>query len=455
MKNNGQQTELLHLNNQHGIPDKDEVIVEQVRKINPDLIAFTSTSFEYQRSNAIAGLLKRELVNPPPIIIGGVHASIRPSDYYQSNFDAFCIGEGEKLLLSIASGEIKPQGLLYGETIESLDSLPQRDWRIVDTEKILAFKKGWLNLGISRGCPFSCTFCAAPLLRKINKRRRPRRMSISSIMTELNYLAENYPVKVFNFDDDLFTSSRSWGLEFSQAYKEKIWQKYRIPYAIESRVDTVTGELLLALKESGCQEIQFGVETGSPELLKFVKKHITIEQIQQAFFLSDQFDINTYAYIILGIPGESSQTIKQTFKLLAKTKPRLVRPTFLCPVYGTELYEFCQQHNLLKEEGVAAWNFQYPLKIKTMTEEELMKYWYLFPWYVNAEMGIDVYRKAVEKFDLDTFRNINSNFSQVQDILDLDKELDSWCSSLKHYRYQPEVSDEKELNLRFNRFELV
>lgn len=454
VKQAGHQSELLHLNNQFGVADDDDLIVGRVKAAAPDLIAFSATSFEYERSNEIAGMLKRRLENPPPIILGGVHATIKSSDFFASDFDAFCVGEGENLILEIAAAETIPSGLLCGSIIEDLDALPMRDWNLIDTEKVLQFKDGWLNLGISRGCPFNCTFCAAPLLRKINGRRRPRKMSVNGVINELIYLVKNFSVKVFNFDDDLFTTSKKWGLEFSAAYKSEIWDRFKIPYAIESRVDTVDDNLLKALKESGCIEIQFGIETGSPKLLEFVKKQVSLDQIHDAFNLCDGRGINTYAYIIVGIPGETGETMSQTFKLMADIKPRLIRPTFICPVYGTELYDYCETNDLFLKKVVTAWNYRYPLRIEGMSENELLKYWYLFPWFINAEMGLKGYRKAISSFDAADFREENDSVL-FDEIFKADVLLSKSCDSKPHYHYHRENQAGEELNMRFNRYELV
>ena len=169
------------------------------------------------------------------------------------------------------------------------------------------------------------------------------------------------------------------------------------------------------------------------------------------FSLCSKYGLNTYAYMILGIPGECKETYNDTVSLMAEIQPRLIRPTFLCPVYGTELFDYCKKNNLLKEEKVRVWNAESPLKLNTISEADLMRCWILFPWQVNFKMGLEDYRMAISEFDSLEYESLRTQqiFGKV---LEMDEALDHQHRGTPHYRYHPEQGKDREA--RFNRFEI-
>ena len=209
LKSKGNQVGVIHINNEHATPDKDDIILQKVRDFQPDIIGFTCTSFEFTRSNQIARYLKDNEINVP-IILGGVHATIAPHEYNTSNFDAFVIGDGEIAFSKIAEGSLEPKGIIHGELVEDINQLPMTDWDLLDMTTILNTKNGWLNLPLSRGCSYKCTFCGVPRIHEAKNYYIVRRKQVDKIIEELLYLVRKFPVKVFNFDDDLFTLNFKW-----------------------------------------------------------------------------------------------------------------------------------------------------------------------------------------------------------------------------------------------------
>ena len=153
LKKNGHKVSLTHIHKSK-IPNVDKSIIKNIEYHNPDIIGITSTSFEYNRANEIAGAIKKAI--DTPVILGGVHATISPEDYPKSNFDAFVVGEAEKAIVQIANGEIKPKGIINGKMYADLDELPENDWDIMCSRKIIKSKNYWLDIAFSRGCPFNC-----------------------------------------------------------------------------------------------------------------------------------------------------------------------------------------------------------------------------------------------------------------------------------------------------------
>ena len=449
LKEAGHEVCLTHIHKEK-VPDDNGAIVDDIYNNDPDLIGFTSTSFEYKRCNEIAGILQKEF--DVPIILGGIHATISPDDFPFSNFDAFVIGEAEKLIVDIANKKVEPRGILSGGLTKNLDVLPFNDWDIMDGKRIIASKGHWLDIGFSRGCPYNCAFCANGLLRKIKGEPYVRKRNIDGCMKELHYVLSKFDVKVINFADDEFTLNRKWLFDFLERYKKEVYDQKKIQFVIESRIDLFNEQIAIKLKEAGCREVQFGVESGSDKILKFLNKGINKEQIKKAFDICRNHGMKTYAYMMIGIPTETEADLQETMQFMGIIRPDLIRPTFLCPVKGTDVYNHCINHGLL-QKGVTVWNYESPLKLDTIDDETLLKYWFMFPWLINKYMG---YKEYSEKLDVYFKKNFNKN-KTFETILDEDKELSDKMKSdgKPHYVYKAENNKGDDRTFRFNRLELV
>jgi len=452
------ETELIHINDSYEISSDPRVIIERLRLSKPDLIAFTSTSFGYNQINELAGRIKKEF-SKVLFILGGVHATLKPEGLISSNFDAYCIGEGEKPLLNLISRiqkgisyidtpsfQFKCNGAIVKNPIEpyekNLDNLPPYDWDIFDSHKLLELRKGWISLSFSRGCPFNCNFCINHRMKDIlGFKGYVRQKSVKRTIEELLKLIDKFPsIKVFNFEDDILIFNKSWTDEFIRAYKEKIYEKYAVKFKIESRVDLINEEIVKELKEAGCQEIQFGVETGSSKLRNFIlNKSISDEQIISAFDLCRKYGINTLAFIMLGIPGETETTVMDTIRLLARVKPYLIRPSFIFPIYGTGFYNYCVENKLLKEGideyGTYLWTQGVPVQLNGIEEEDLVRYMVLLPWYINAELGLEDYKGLISEYGNKRF--IKDDKTRFKAVLEADRDRNCELESrnVSRYRY--------------------
>lgn len=467
LKRAGHETALLHLHNEHGIPNDPDEIRRFIEREKPDLIGFTATSFEYNLLNEIAGQLKRDFPGTP-LILGGVHATIMSSDLASSNFDAFCIGEGEQNLLELI--QKMESGEDYTDTpsfhfkavngggarviknpirpmVEDLDSLPFYDMEIMDTKKILLLRSKWLSIGFSRGCPYTCSFCINPALKDIkvgdgSPKKYLRKKSMEKVISELESILLKYKeyVEVFNFDDDLLMLDKKWMLDFTRNYKERIYDKYGVEYAINGRVNTIKDDLIEKMAESGCRELRIGFETGDPDLRKRVlSKPISDEQLINAFDVCHKYGIKPSAFAMLGVPQETHETVQKTLKLLARLKPYLVRMTFLTPFPHTEIYDYCKKNNLFKDRWEEIDQFTLsPLKFDSLTDEELLRYHNMFPWYLNMSMldphDAEKYESLIERFHSVQFLG---NKELKDEILRTDDEISSkmYLEGVPHYRY--------------------
>jgi radical SAM superfamily enzyme YgiQ (UPF0313 family) len=147
-------------------------------------------------------------------ILGGSHATIQPEDFPTSNFNIFCVGEGEQSMVELCEAiehgkdwsHIPNFITKWGVNpvrgfLKDLNALPFWDFDIIDTKKILAMRKGWLSISFSRGCPYECTFCINHLYKKIEIGPEDklsdylRRRSPIAAINELQSLVEKFHVK--------------------------------------------------------------------------------------------------------------------------------------------------------------------------------------------------------------------------------------------------------------------
>jgi len=444
MKEKGHAVSLMHI--LEGEFDAEK-IAEKVISKDPDLICMTATSFEYDAVEKLAGEIKERA--PEKLqVLGGISATLRPEMIDSSNFDMFCVGEGEKPLCELVDRlsegkDFKDIGSLHFKDkknpiqpfVQDLNDLPFYDWEIMNTQSLIDNRAGWLSIGFSRGCPYNCTFCVNQALRKIKGNKNyVRRRSPDNAIAELKYLVDKYEgIKVFNLDDDLLVADKKWISSFCGMYKSDIYEKHNIEFKIEARIDTVNEDVIKLLKESGCREIQLGVESGNEYIRnEVIKKNISNEQIEKIFELCEKHGLRTFSFMMLGVPGESKESLQDTQDLLLKIKPYLVRPTFYTPIYETPLYEECVKRNMFRDVEFNDHFTDSPLKFEgKLTNDYLLKFAIFLPWNINVRLGYEQYREWIEHYsglEPDELKN------KFDDILEKDEELHSSVEGI-HYKY--------------------
>jgi radical SAM superfamily enzyme YgiQ (UPF0313 family) len=180
----------------------------------------------------------------------------------------------------------------------------------------------------SRGCPCDCSFCF-----KVDRTYRFR--SVEHVMTEFESLRRR-GVRSVHIQDDAFTANRQRCLEIAEAL---IRGKYRFELKVRSRVNAVDEELLGKLKRAGVRQIIYGFESGSQKMLDSMNKRTTVEMNRRAVDLTKRAGIACYGEILVGMPGETRETIDETIAFLLDKKPIIGSPAVLYPLPGTEVYE--------------------------------------------------------------------------------------------------------------------
>ena len=160
--------------------------------------------------------------------------------------------------------------------------------------------------------------------------------SALSVVTEIVFLAGVYGIKEFHISDDNFTTDKNRALEICDRL---IDLKLDIIWACSNgiRVDFVTQELLDKMKQAGCYRVAFGIESGSPEILKNINKNITLDKIENAVKMAKKSGLITVGFFMVGNYGETDKTINETIRFIRKIGLDYTQFTIATPYPGTEL----------------------------------------------------------------------------------------------------------------------
>ncbi len=191
----------------------------------------------------------------------------------------------------------------------------------------------------SIGCPHTCYYCPYPVGFGHNVIfRQPK-----NVVNEIEQL-HNLGINGFLFRTQSFTQRKTWA---SQICYEILDRKLRIQWVCEARANEATEELLDLMKKAGCSRIHYGVETGDPKLIQTEKPGVSIDTVQRTFKLTKEAKIWSHAHLIVGLPGETWNTIKKTSKLISNIKPDSIGLNFATPYPGTNLFRIAQEKGLI------------------------------------------------------------------------------------------------------------
>src|SRR6266516_2359406 len=251
-----------------------------------------------------------------------------------------------------------------GPAIENLDALPwvtkvyQRDLDVT-RYNVPFLLNPFISLYTSRGCPALCTFCLWP---QTHSGHRWRLRSTDDVANEVRFAKESFPqVKEIFFDDDTFNYQKARTIELCKKLKP-----INFTWSCTSRV-TTDYETLKAMKDSGCRLLIVGYESGDQQILKNIKKGATIERARQFTKDCHKPGLVVHGEFILGRPGETRETIKNTIKFAKELDVETIQVSVAHAYPGTELYDYAMKNGfitaetkMLDEGGHQLAQIQYP-----------------------------------------------------------------------------------------------
>lgn len=368
LEKNEIRTEIIDPKSEEGVTgqlksDIIDHIIQQIEFFNPRIVGITCYTPEFNDVVELAEKIKKEK-KEIKIIVGGVHPTLRPEDFFfeDSPFDFAVIGEGEITLYELTHAILNGnqnydpiKGIAYYDgkkyvqnesrpMIPDLDKIPYPAYKRVDMNYYTApnpyavrglFLSSFYIL-VGRGCPSQCTFCVSAEMRKIlapGKSIRCR--SAKNVVDEIEFLKNEYKIDSFYFIDDNFTSIKKLVDEICE---ELINRKLNLLWGCSARINTLSEELLKKMKKSGCVQVDLGIESGSDAVLKRLKKGITVEQIRKVLFTCNKIGMRTFANILVNVPDETEEEINETLELLDEIKPSVTSFNIFIPYLGTEIY---------------------------------------------------------------------------------------------------------------------
>jgi len=363
-------------------------IGQHIARACPDVVGIQTMTFTL--IDAIQTARTAKTAYPTAhVTLGGPHVNLYPEATLSiEGVDSLVLGEGERafaeMVNSLAGGadiadtegvavmrDGKPSTTKARPLEADLDSLPQPARDLLDSSlywSVLAKRNPITTAMTSRGCPMKCIFCDRPHLGKTFRCRSAR-----SVVDEMEDCV-NRGIRELFFYDDTFTIRRQRIFDIRDEIKRR---RLDVQWDIRARADTLDAEVAGAMKEAGVTRIHIGVESGSPRVLKIMKKGITIEQAHNAFELCRRFGITSLSYFMLGNPTETQQDIDMTMQFIRKCCADYAHISITTPFPGTELYRMGLAQGLFERDYWRDFaanpdeQFQPPAWTENFTQEQL------------------------------------------------------------------------------------
>jgi len=365
LKKNGYFVDVLNLNEYYGHLDCNDwaplkmLLKRKIKEENDiDIVCVGGLSPHYDIVKAILDKSRDIKPNITTIVGGGLLSSepIIILEALKANFGV--VGEGEVTILELAN-EIKGSrnfnkinGIVYlnsdgrailntrRKPIDNIDSIPYPDYEDFGVENYLAMqipadiscwfpfdKPRVMPIVTSRSCPLKCTFCYHPIGNKYRER------SLNSIFSEIEYLISKYSVNMLMIVDELFGINREKLEKFCQEIR-----RYNLRWGAQLHVTTVNKEILSLMKDAGCNYISYGIESASDIVLKSMKKHTNISQIERALELTYNAKIQIQGNLIFGDKAETWETANETLMWWLNHRKYQINLSQVIPYPGSELY---------------------------------------------------------------------------------------------------------------------
>lgn len=382
-----------------------EDLEKEIHKYSPDIIGVTAVTPTINQALKSAKIAKNTCPDSI-VVLGGYHPTFTYNEILKNDFvDIVIMGEGEytmrDLAMAVDNGtdlrEVK--GIATNEfitpprpIIEDLDELPfpARHLLPMDEYKILNMRLPTGTLISGRGCPHKCSFCSSAAMHGHKLRMR----SAQNIVDEMEHLLDVHDAGMIAFMDDTFTMNRKRVEEVCNEIKERDLDFY---WGATARVDTLSEKLLRKMKDSGCITLFLGVESADQQHLDNLNKKITLDRIKKTFELTRELDVRTIASAVLGMPGDTRQSIEKTISFVKSLNPSYAVFSLATPYPGTDFYINASKQNLIKVNDWSKYTLLSPvLETVDCSLEELkalqkkaFKDFYLRPSYILRQAWMD------------------------------------------------------------------
>jgi len=394
-----------------------QLLIERLDAFRSDIIGLSVLSDDYPLGLQALRHVRRYV--KLPTIVGGVHAAVDPEGIMrESCVDMVCVGEGEGAIADLAErfdggGDLTTIANLWVKTptgiirnfvrplIQDLDTLPYPDWTIYpETAFYKPFNGTVYKYGdfeMSRGCPYTCSYCINVELQQIYKGKGNyhREKSVERVIQEIAWFKQQYGIEFLKFWDETFLLMSPERLE---ALAEGYSRRVGVPFAIETTASSITPRSAALLKRFGCATASLGLETGNVDLRKGVlDKNIDNTAYEQAYRLLREHGIRGVSFNMIGLPFERREDIFDTIRLNRRLGTEAQSVAIFYPYKGTPMRTFCESRGLLDKDfeftllaqptpdfitytqGIGS-----VLKLSDVSREEIVRLRNYFSFYVAA-----------------------------------------------------------------------
>lgn len=333
-----------------------EHTIQAIARENPGVLGITATTLSIGSAAHVAQKIKA-ILPKIKVFIGGPHVTALPVETMQRwpHIDGCVLGDGEISFLKIVQNlqnnlEFHQgiDGLVWrdGQEIythpktghlKDLDTLPFPAWDLLQgfpgiyRPPFHSYRRlPVANIITTRGCPYSCSFCDRSVFgRKVYSH------SIEYVIEIIEHLVKNFGIREISIKDDMFILSHDRVVEFCRQLRNK---KIDLTWSCNARVNCVSDELLREMKKAGCWMISYGIESGSQKMLEKMMKGVTKNQVIKALELTRKNDIVSKGFFMVGIPGETNETLKETLSFVKKLPLDELNINFFTPFPGSKFF---------------------------------------------------------------------------------------------------------------------
>lgn len=338
----------------------------KVPSLDEDIIGISSTTPCFPE--ALRVLKKLGKYSKAHFVIGGPHATVSPMECRKKGFNQVVIGEGERAILKIVNGN--RDSFIKEPLIPNLDSIPFPDRASFPMAKYSTSLEGRkaTTMITSRGCPFSCSFCCKVWGKGIRFRSYRNVLEEAALLREMGYEGIAF------YDDEFFLNAKR---DIKIAYGLK---KLGFIWRCITRADFLTRRNLKIMKECGCIGISLGIESGSNLILKNIRKGLTVEDDKRAIERCNELNIKVKGFFIVGLPGESTETLEATRKFIREVKLDEAQFAVYTPYPGSDIYDNPRSYDISFKKGLKTWfvgkKGEYATSIRTssLNSEQILSF---------------------------------------------------------------------------------
>lgn len=359
--------------------DKDRLLARIGANTEPALVVVRTSAPTVDWDLSICAAIKERAPRSRIAIYGAVAASVKNRVQKEPSVDYIIVGDPEPIVEALLNGvtpgataalnvlnqtESTLAGLSFqsaGEWVDSpakpftrdLDSIPFPKWELLPYQRYKLPKSSahsevpFLPMLTSRGCPIGCHYCPYPVGQGLPWRSRSAR----NVLDEIEHLVRDLGIQYIVFRDPMFSLNQKRVIEICDGIKAR---GLKFSWRCETRIDFLNPPTLTAMAEAGCEGLNFGVESSDIEIQKNVgRKPIAPEQILERFALCRKLGIKTFAFFIIGLPGDTIETTMNTIEFAINMNPTWIQFTAASPFIGTKLRDWAVAQGLVADDDYA------------------------------------------------------------------------------------------------------